>query len=42
MTDAKEYISETITDPEVLYDPAIWTLGFTLVLLGLAAGSGFS
>jgi len=31
--DAKEYISETIDDPEAIYDPAIWdTPGFTLVL----------
>ena len=31
--DAKEYISETIDDPEVIYDPKIWdTPGFTLVL----------
>ena len=31
--DVKEYISETIDDPEAIYDPAIWdTPGFTLVL----------
>src|SRR5437764_1282480 len=31
--DAKEYISETIDDPEAIYDPEIWdTPGFTLVL----------
>ena len=35
--DAKEYISETIDDPEAIYDPAIWdTPGFTLVLSWLA------
>jgi hypothetical protein len=35
--DAKEYISETIDDPEVIYDPKIWdTPGFTLVLSWLA------
>jgi hypothetical protein len=35
--DAKEYISETINDPEALYDPEIWdTPGFTLVLSWLA------
>jgi hypothetical protein len=35
--DAKEYILETIDDPEVLYDPEIWdTSGFTLVLSWLA------
>ena len=35
--DAKEYISETIDDPEAIYDPAIWdTPGFTLVLSLLA------
>jgi hypothetical protein len=33
----KEYISETIDDPEALYDPAVWdTPGFTLVLSWLA------
>ena len=33
----KEYISETIDDPEVTYDPKIWdTPGFTLVLSWLA------
>jgi len=35
--DAKEYISETIDDPETLYDPEIWdTPGFALVLSWLA------
>jgi hypothetical protein len=35
--DAKEYISETINDPEASYDPEIWdTPGFTLVLSWLA------
>jgi hypothetical protein len=35
--DAKEYISETIDDPETIYDPKIWdTPGFTLVLSWLA------
>src|SRR5258708_11501168 len=35
--DVKEYISETIDDPEAIYDPAIWdTSGFTLVLSWLA------
>jgi len=35
--DVKEYISETIEDPEAIYDPAIWdTSGFTLVLSWLA------
>jgi len=35
--DVKEYISETIDDPEALYDPEIWdTPGFTLVLSWLA------
>ena len=35
--DAKEYILETIDDPEVPYDPEIWdTSGFTLVLSWLA------
>jgi len=35
--DAKEYISETINDPEAFYDPEIWdTPGFTLVLSWLA------
>jgi hypothetical protein len=34
---AKEYISETIDDPEAAYDPKIWdTPGFTLVLSWLA------
>ena len=31
--DVKEYISETIDDPEAIYDPEIWdTPGFALVL----------
>src|SRR5258708_19814049 len=31
--DAKEYISETIDDPQAIYDPEIWdTSGFALVL----------
>jgi len=31
--DVKEYISETIDDPEAIYDPEIWdTSGFALVL----------
>jgi hypothetical protein len=35
--DVKGYISETIDDPEAIYDPAIWdTPGFTLVLSWLA------
>ena len=35
--DAKEYISETIDDPEANYDPQIWdTPGFALVLSWLA------
>ena len=35
--DAKEYISETIDDPETTYDAEIWdTPGFTLVLSWLA------
>ena len=35
--DVKEYISETIDDPETIYDPEIWdTPGFTLVLSWLA------
>ena len=35
--DAKEYISETIEDPEAIYDPAIWdTSGLALVLSWLA------
>ena len=35
--DAKEYISETIDDPEKLYNPEIWdTPGFALVLSWLA------
>jgi hypothetical protein len=35
--DAKAYISETIDNPETLYDPEIWdTPGFALVLSWLA------
>jgi hypothetical protein len=35
--DAKEYILESIDNPEVPYDPKIWdTPGFTLVLSWLA------
>src|SRR5262245_53185002 len=35
--EAKEYISETIDDPEALYDPEIWDRpGFALVLSWLA------
>src|SRR5262249_33871050 len=35
--DAKEYISDTIDDPEAIYDPEIWdTPGFALVLSWLA------
>jgi hypothetical protein len=35
--DVKEYISETIDDPQAIYDPEIWdTPGFTLVLSWLA------
>jgi hypothetical protein len=35
--DAKEYISETIDDPEAIYDPEIWdTSGSALVLSWLA------
>ena len=35
--DAKEYISESIDNPEVPYDPQIWdTPGFALVLSWLA------
>ena len=35
--DAKEYISKSIDNPEVPYDPQIWdTPGFTLVLSWLA------
>src|SRR5262250_1739131 len=35
--EAKEYISETIDDPEAIYDPGIWdTSGFALVLSWLA------
>jgi hypothetical protein len=34
---AKDYILETINDPEAFYDPEIWdTPGFTLVLSWLA------
>ena len=35
--DAKEYILETIDDPEIMYDPEIWdTPGFTLVVFWLS------
>jgi hypothetical protein len=35
--DVKEYISETIDDPEAIYDPTIWdTPGFALVLSWLS------
>jgi hypothetical protein len=35
--DAKEYISETIDDPQAIYDSAIWDMpGFALVLSWLA------
>ena len=35
--DAKEYISETIDDPETIYDPETWDRpGFALVLSWLA------
>jgi hypothetical protein len=35
--DAKEYILETIDDPEAIYDPEIWDIsGFALVLSWLA------
>src|SRR5499427_3151327 len=35
--DVKEYISETIDDPEAIYDPEIWDAsGFALVLSWLA------
>jgi hypothetical protein len=35
--DAKAYISETVDDPETMYDPEIWdTPGFALVLSWLA------
>jgi len=35
--DVKKYISETIDDPEAIYDPEIWdTPGFALVLSLLA------
>jgi hypothetical protein len=35
--DVKEYISETIDDPEAIYDPKIWDVsGFALVLSWLA------
>ena len=35
--DVKEYISQTIDDPEAIYDSEIWdTSGFTLVLSWLA------
>src|SRR6516165_11351357 len=37
VSDAREYISETIDDPEAIYDPAIWdTPGFALVVSWLA------
>jgi len=37
VSDAMEYISETINNPEALYEPEIWdTPGFTLVLSWLA------
>ena len=37
VAEAKKYISETIDDPEALYDPEIWNRpGFTLVLSWLA------
>ena len=33
--DAKEYISETIDDPQTIYDPEIWdTPGFALAFRG--------
>jgi hypothetical protein len=35
--DVKEYILESIDDPEAIYDPEIWdAAGFTLVLFWLA------
>jgi hypothetical protein len=35
--DVKKYISETISNPDTIYDPQIWdTPGFTLVLSWLA------
>src|SRR5206468_3357434 len=35
--DVKEYISETIDDPEAIYDPEIWdTPGFALVVSWLS------
>ena len=35
--DVKEYISETIYDPEAIYDPEIWdTPGFAVVLSWLS------
>ena len=35
--EVKQYISETIDNPEAIYDPEIWdTPGFTLVLFWLA------
>jgi hypothetical protein len=46
VADAKEYIAETIDNPEATYDPKIWdTPGFALVLSWLAqkwrqSGSG--
>ena len=37
--DAKEYISETIDDPEAIYDPAIWdTPGFAPTNLSVESG----
>jgi hypothetical protein len=37
VSEAKEYISEIIDDPEAIYDPAIWdTPGFALVVSWLA------
>src|SRR5437016_8236260 len=37
LKEAKEYISETIDDPQAIYDPEIWdTPGFALVLSWLA------
>jgi hypothetical protein len=37
VSDAKEYISEAINDPEAIYDPEIWdTPGLALVLSWLA------
>src|SRR5258708_39757618 len=37
VSEVKEYIAETINDPEALYDPEIWaTPEFTLVISWLA------